>query len=172
MSVVEIYTAVMTEPRDFTLPMEPKRFRIDDDVFQAPALLPAMVLKNLAHMHNQLGDVTTVDADNLDNMLNKIGDMFAMFLPGSSGQRFKARLLTQGRDADPDADPPRLEPDPPPIDLIRQALPALYWLLEEYGMRPTGPSSPSPAGSTDGPTDTPNGGTSSTDGAPPTESTT
>lgn len=155
------YTLTMTQPRDFSLPMEPKPFRLDPDDFTAPAILAPMVLKRLAGMHSELGDVTTINVDNLEQVLTKVGDMFAMLLPGQPGQRFRDRLLTEGGPE-----------DPPPIDLIRQALPVLYWLLEEYGMRPTGPSSPSPAGSTDGAMDTPNGGTSSTDGASPTESTT
>lgn len=150
--------------RDFSLPMDPVRFRIDPDTFDAPALLSPMALKKAAALHGQLGDPEQVGAD-IDRTIRLVADIFAVFLPGSSGNRFRARLLTEGRDADPDADPPRLEPDPPPIDLTRQALPALYWLLEQYGMRPTGPSSPSPNGSTDGQTDTLNGGTSSTDGA-------
>lgn len=152
----------MTEPRDFSLPMDPKPFRISPDDFEAPPLLAPMVLLNLARLHGELTDLADIE-----KTLTLVSDMFAMLLPGPSGQRFRARLLTEGRAADPDADPPRLEPDPPPIDLTRQALPVLYWLLEEYGIRPTGPSSPSPNGSTDGQTDTPNGGMSSTDGASP-----
>lgn len=153
------YTLTMTQPRDFSLPMEPKPFRLDPDDFTAPAILPPMVLKRLAGMHSELGDVSTIGVDNLEQILTKVGDMFAMLLPGAPGERFRARLLTEGG-----------AEDPPPIDLVRQALPVLYWLLEEYGMRPTGPSSPSPSGSTDATTDTPNGGTSSTDGASPTTS--
>jgi hypothetical protein len=159
----------MTEPeiRDFTLPMKPKQFRIDEDLFKAPAILSAVALKRAANLHAQLGDIDL--SKDVEAMLGLVADIFDIFLPGASGRRFRARLLTEGRDADPDGDPPRLEPDPPPIDLVRQALPALYFLLEAYGLRPTEPSSPSPAGSTDGPTDTPNDGTSSTDGATPTE---
>jgi hypothetical protein len=151
MTMADTYTPNMTEPRDFTLPMEPKRFRIDEDLFQAPAIISPIALKKLAALHAELGDGTAIATD-IDRSLDLIGDMFAILLPGPSGVRFKERLLSETE----------------PIDLTRQALPALYWLLEEYGMRPTGPSSPSPAGSTDGQTDTPNGGTSSTDGATPT----
>ena len=151
----------MTQPRDFSLPMEPKPFRIAPDDFEAPALLAPMVLKKLAGLHGQLlGDLADIE-----QTLNLVSDMYAMLLPGASGRLFRARLLTEGREADLDADPPRPEADPPPIDLTRQALPVLHWLLEEYGVRPTVPSSPSPNGSTDGQTDTPNDGTSSTDGA-------
>jgi hypothetical protein len=153
------YTLTMTQPRDFSLPMEPKPFRLAPDDFTAPALLPPMVLKRLAAMHSELGDVSAINADNMEQILNRIGDMFALLLPGQPGERFRARLLTDGG---PES--------PPPIDLVRQALPVLYWLMEEYGLRPTQPSSPSPVGSTDATMDIPNGGTSSTDGASPTES--
>lgn len=139
----------MTEPRDFTLPMEPKQFRIDQDVFNAPAIMSPIALKKLAKLHADLaGEDLTQD---IDRTLDRVGEMFAIFLPGESGVRFQARLLSETE----------------PIDLTRQALPILYWLLEEYGMRPTGPSSPSLNGLTDGQTDTPNGGMSSTDGASP-----
>lgn len=152
--------------RDFSLPMDPVRFRIDPDTFDAPALLAPMALKNAAAMHAQLGDLGDLSSD-MERTLRLVADIFAVFLPGTPGVRFRARLLTEGRDADPNADPPRLEADPPPIDLTRQALPVLYWLLEQYGMRPTGPSSPSLNGSTDGQTDIPNGGISSTAGVSP-----
>ncbi len=154
--------------RDFSLPMDPVRFRIDPDTFDAPAILSPVALKKAAGLHAELGgaDLTT----DLDRTIRLVADIFAVFLPGSAGDRFRARLLTEGRDADPNAEPPRLEADPPPIDLTRQALPVLYWLLEQYGMRPTGPSSPSPNGSTDGQMDTLNGGTSSTAGVSPATS--
>jgi hypothetical protein len=160
MNAETIYTPAMTQPtddgtRDFTIPMEPKRFRIDEDVFQAPAIISPIALKKLSALHASLGDVGALTND-LDRTLDIVGDLFGLLLPGPSGGRFKERLLSEEE----------------PIDLQRQALPALYWLLEEYGMRPTQPSSASPSGSTDGPMDTPSGGTSSTDGASPETSTT
>ena len=133
--------------------------------FDAPAILSPIALKKAADLHAELGgaELTT----DIERTIRLVADIFAVFLPGTAGDRFRARLLTEGRDADPNAEPPRLEADPPPIDLTRQALPVLYWLLEQYGMRPTGPSSPSPNGSTDGQTGTLNGGISSTAGASP-----
>jgi hypothetical protein len=156
----------MTKPdqgiRDFTIHREPIQFRIDDDVFRAPAILSPVALKTLAVMHASLGDGTELTRD-VGRAIDLVADMFVMLLPGPSGRRFGERLRSLGREADPEADPP-LPADPLPIDLQRQALPALYYLLECYGLRPTMPSSPSPDGSTDGSTNTPNDGTSSTDG--------
>lgn len=160
--MVGVYTPPMTqEIRDFSLPMDPVRFRIDDDLFEVPPILSPMALKKAAALHREMGDIGALNAD-LDRTLNLVGDMFGLLLPGSAGVRFRARLFTEGRDADPDNGRP--DPDPLPIDLTRQALPVLFWLLEQYGLRPTQPSSPSPNGSTDGPTDVLNGGISSTAG--------
>ncbi len=166
-----IYTPIMTTPdpdqiRDFTIPMVPKQFRVDDDVFKAPAIMSPIAMKKLAGLHAELGDVGSLSND-VGRAIGITAELFTVLLPGPSGRRFKERLLSEGREADPDDGRP--DADPPIIDLMQQAIPILYWLLEQYGLRPTEPSSPSPAGSTDGQTDTPNVGTSSTDGASPTE---
>ena len=131
------------EIKDFTVRRPPIRFRIDEDVFLAPPAIGGFLLRKLGGLHSQLGDVTgalATDADAMDRIISVMGD--------------------------PDADPPR-PPAPAQIGLMDQALPVLYYLLECYGLRPTQPSSPSPAGSTDGTPDTPSVGTSSTDGAWP-----
>ena len=138
----------MTGPaiKDFTLAnMEPKQFQIDNDVFKAPAIMSPVTLAKLAKLHTEL----SVDATNVEQTLRQLGAMFKLFLPGPSGERFAERLQSETE----------------PLDIQRQVMPALYWLLEQYGMRPTRPSSPSPNGLTDEPTDTPNGGISSTAGA-------
>lgn len=150
----------MTEPdqgiiRDFTIHREPKQFRIDDDVFKAPAIISPVALQEISILYAGIGDLATVTND-IERTLVLLGKIFTILLPGPSGARFKERLLSAEE----------------PLDLNGQVIPVLYWLLEQYGMRPTQPSSPSPDGSTDGPTNTPNGGTSSTDGPSPTESTT
>ena len=152
----------MTEPDaasstvpDFTIRRDPHQFRIDDDVFSAPAWLSPFALKAMATQIGKLGDLNNLtDVGSVVAAIDTVSGIMVALMPGESGQRFKARLETEGA---PD--------DPPPIDLMMQAIPALYYLLECYGMRPTVPSSPSPAGSTDGQTDTLNDGTSSTDGA-------
>jgi hypothetical protein len=147
----------MAMVRDFSLPMEPKQFRVDPDTFDAPPIIPGGVLKQIATVSADLADT----GGDLDKTLQRVGDVFRMLMPGPHGERFAARLLSAGG---PD--------DPPPIDLRQQVLPVLMWLLEEYGLRPTPPSSDSAVGSTDGTATTPNGGTGSTDGASPTETAT
>jgi hypothetical protein len=142
-----------TEPdevRDFTLPSKPIRFKIDDDEFAAPAIISIIVLRKIAKLYAEAGPklsaLSSGDAsdEQIGEALYAIADMFKTLIPGPSGVRFAQRLLSEDE----------------PIDLNRQAMPVLQYLLERYGMRPTQPASPSPSGSS-----TPNGGTSSTDGA-------
>lgn len=159
---------------DFTVRREPHRFKIDDDLFEAPPLIGGFMLRKLAGMHAQLGDITAVlvtDDQAIDRLMLLMADMFRALIPGPGGALFAARLFSDGNPGDPEADPP-VPASPKPIGLMDQAMPVLYWLLERYGLRPTVPSSPSPTGSTDGATDTLSAGTSSTDGASPEDSAT
>lgn len=144
----------MTEPttdsvpggyRDFTLPQEPHIFTMDGDEFKAPAILAPVKLARAATLHKSL-KIDTTSEDGLMETLSAVADVFGLFLYKQSAARFRERLLSDGEDE-----------SSPPIDLQRQALPALYWLLEQYGLRPTQQSSPllSDSGTGD-----------STDGAP------
>lgn len=122
------------EIRDFTLPMKPKRFKIDADVFQSPAILSPIALRRIAELHKSLGDISAMSTDTpegVDRMIDAVADIFSIFLPGNDGARFVKRLRSTGA-----------SDDVPAVDLTRQAIPALYWLLEEYGLRPTLQSSP------------------------------
>ena len=161
----------MTEPtpiRDFTLPMEPIRFRVDEDEFAAPAIAAPAMLARFATEFSAIQELRTTAAGDLTQLpavVGKVADLFTMLIPGPHGRRLKERLLSEGRPADPDDDPPRMEADPPPIDLLRQAYPILTLLLERWGLRPTQSSSSSPDGSP-----TPSEDTSSTAGASPAAS--
>ena len=137
------------EVKDFTLAAQPKRFRIGDDQFQAPAIMSPKALVKLGKLHAAMVESGAGETRDIEAMLTRVGEMFRLFLPGPSGERFDERLQSETE----------------PIDLQRQAIPIMYWLMEQYGMRPTQPSSPSPNGLTDEPTDTPSGGISSTAGA-------
>lgn len=154
--------------RDFTIHRKPKRFRVDEDVFEAPPSIGGYALRNLGAMHTQLSDLMSGDRD-LDKIIALMAEMFQALIPGPDGKLFAARLMSDGDPGDPEADPPRPS-SPKPIGLMDQSMPILYWLLEQYGLRPTVPSSPSPTGSTDGQMDTQSVGTSSTDGASPEDS--
>lgn len=151
--------AVPTVP-DFTIKREPHSFVIDGETFLAPALLAPVTLRKMAVQVGALGDLGSMtDVQSIIKAIDAVGAVMATLMPGDSGRRFKARLESEGG-----------EEDPTPIDLMGQAIPALYYLLECYGLRPTQPSSSSPAGSTDG-ASIPSDGTSSTAGASDTEST-
>lgn len=159
---------------DFTIRREPHRFRVDNDVFSAPPLIGGYALRQLGVMHSQLGDMTAVlggSSDGVERLIGLLADMFKVLIPGPDGKLFAARLMSDGDPGDPEADPPR-PAGPMPIDVMRQAMPILYFLLECYGLRPTVPSSPSPTGSMDGATDIPSVGTSSTAGVSPEDSVT
>lgn len=154
---------------DFTVKREPITFTIDGDTFSAPALTAPYTLKRLAAVAGQLGDLSNLtDMGSVMEAIDALGQVMSLLMPGASGKLFKARLESEGRDAD--SDDGRPEPDPAPIDLMTQAIPAFYYLMERKGLRPTVPFSPSPTGSTDGQTDTLSDGTSSTAGASPTDS--
>ena len=157
---------------DFTIKRDPIQFRVDDDVFSAPAMISPVTLRKAAEMHGRLAEVSGDEATQAAAAIDLIGDLMRVLMPGPSGRRFVERLRSEGRPADLDDNPPREEPDPPVISLTEQAIPALYYLLERYGLRPTVPSSPSLDGSTDGSTNSPSDGISSTDGVLPIASTT
>ncbi len=158
---------------DFTIRRDPHQFRIDDDVFEAPGWLAPYTLKTMAAEVGKLGDLTNLtDIQSVIQAIDTTGLVMSVLMPGESGRRFKARLESQGRPEWKDETTGSFVPaDLPPIDLMKQAIPALYYLLECYGLRPTVPSSSSSAGSTDEPTSTPSDGTSSTAGPSPAEST-
>jgi hypothetical protein len=163
-------TPAEPEIKDFTIHREPIRFRIDDDEFAAPPLIGGYMMRKLSALHAELGNATALigsDEEAVNRLMVAVAEMFKALLPGAGGKRFAERLLSDGNPGDPDEDPP-VPPSPPVISLMDQAMPVLYWLLEKYGLRPTEPSSPSPDGSTDGQTDIPSDGTSSTAGASPT----
>lgn len=129
--------------KDFTEKHERLQFTIDDDVFEAAPALPGKVLAEFVTRY------TTASAD--DGVLgeyNAVVGALSLVLFPESNELFQQRLSSLGK----------------PIKL-EQASDIILWLLEQYGARPTQPSSPS----SDGPP-SPESGTNSTDGAPQTVS--
>lgn len=145
---------------DFSIDQELIDFTMDGDRFTAPAGTAPATLKKLAGVAGQLGNISAFsDLESVTAAIDALGNIMAMLMPGASGGRFVERLNSEGG-----------EGQPVPIDLLKQGLPAFYFLMERKGLRPTTPSSVSSSGSTDGQTNTPNDGTSSTAGASPTDS--
>lgn len=140
------------EFKDFSLPeaeMKPKGFRMAPDTFTMPAILGVQTLANMARIAGKLAreEDGKVSADDLDGILEAFAELYEEILEEESGPRFRARLL----------DP--VESKRNPIDLKRQLIPNLFWLLEVYGLRPTEASSSSSSGQDDA-------GLGLTDGAP------
>lgn len=160
-----LYPAVIPgKTVDFTLRREPHRIVIDSDEFLVPQILSGFNLRRVAKIIGDLGSfgalmAGTADPATIEVTLRGLDEIFLALMPGATGERFVARLNSQGRPADPETG--RLA-DPEPIDLLRQAIPSLMFLLEAYGLRPTRPSSSSANGSTDG--SIPNAPASSPDG--------
>lgn len=133
--------------RDFSLQgdeAEPKTFTVGKDEFVAPPVIPPVLLGDLAAASQGFGDLK----GDVPAQLEKVASIFDLLLTPETAPRFRERLLSRTE----------------PIDLNRQALPIMHWLMEVYGLRPTEPSSSSGSGVN-------GGGPGSTDGAPNTEST-
>ncbi len=120
----------MTEPttseppvKDFSRQRKRLQFRIDDDLFEAARALPGKTLARFA------GRFSDVDKTPVDKQLEIFAEVLGMVLLPESNARFQKRLddLEQ------------------PIEL-EQASDVITWLLEEYGLRPTEPSSESSSG--------------------------
>jgi hypothetical protein len=131
--------AEATPVKDFSRERKRLTFRIDNDVFEAATALPG---KTLARFAARFADIETMT---VDKQLDAFADALGMVLLPESNALFQKRLddLQQ------------------PIELD-QASDVIQWLLEQYGLRPTEPSSPSSTG-----LPSPASGTSSTDAQQP-----
>jgi len=125
--------------RDFTIKQKVIPFTIDDDRFEATAILGLPLMQELVRVSRDLGDMMKKQD------FSALSDIFAQLLTPESAPRFIERLNSAGPDG---------------LDVKRQVMPILFFLMEEYGLRPTQPSSDSLTGSPSG-TD----GTPSTDGS-------
>lgn len=122
--------------RDFTIKRKRIKFKIDDDVFEAHALLGLPLMQDLVSSAKNMGNL--VKEEKYDGVF----DIFDKVLYPDSAVRFRQRAQAIGDEA---------------LDVKRQLLPIFYYLLEEYGVRPTQRSSDSSTGSpseTDGITST------------------
>lgn len=129
--------------RDFTRKRERITFRIDDDEFEAAPALPGRTLTEFAHRFSDVSKSTGA------GQLDVLSEALELVLLPESSARFMKRFSDLAN----------------PIEL-EQASDVVIWLLEQYGLRPTEPSSSSVTGS-----DSPESGMSSMDGQPSTEQT-
>lgn len=125
--------------RDFTKKHEDVYFTIDEDRFDC---WPTLISDDLKAMGKAIG--SGIEAD---NAVEKIDEVFAIVMQPESFENFRRRTADRRR----------------PIDIM-QIGEIIVWLTEVYTKRPTQPSSTSSSGS-----ETDDGGSSSTDGAPVVE---
>jgi hypothetical protein len=114
----------MTEIRDFSKKRRDISFRVDDDVFHAARGVPAEVLLDFAAEFAGMDTSATVDVQ-----LKAFRSMLEVVLLPESLERFNGRMRDRA--------------NPIEIDQVEEIV---TWLMEQYGLRPTGPSSSSPAG--------------------------
>lgn len=104
------------EIADFSFAPEPKRFRINDDIFECSPELPLGVLEMAANLNI---NKETLKTEGIEPVLKFMDEIFI----GDSGQRFRERTRDKAR----------------PISL-RHINAIIPWILEVYGLRPTEPS--------------------------------
>jgi|SRR5690349_13067450 len=126
--------------KDFTVRDTTIKFKIYDEIFEASPELPLGMMQQMVKLRS-LRD--TVDEVGLDGVL----DIVDMFILDESMERIRQMVNDKRK--------------PFGVRHLQEIVP---WLLEQYGLRPTQPSSNSSTGSLDGET-----GTSSTDGVQPAE---
>lgn len=109
--------------KDFSRPRTEKKFQIDGDVFEAAPAIPGDVLAEFGTRFDSFSREPGADR------LSILSDALELILFPESFARLKTRLRDQTN----------------PVELA-QLSDIIVWLLEEYGLRPTQPSSASPDG--------------------------
>ncbi|MCW6003861.1 hypothetical protein K1W54_04590 [Micromonospora sp. CPCC 205371] len=135
----------MARKRTFTVDREPVEAEIGGDLFVAPPVIPPAVLGDMLDAGERIGEIQRTQGlsqkEQLNQMMKVLDEVFNLVLIPDSGKAFHERLYSREN----------------PFDLMREVMPALEWLIEEFTERPTEPSPPSSTGRSDG-------GTSSTPG--------
>jgi hypothetical protein len=130
----------------FTVAREPIELGLGGDEFTAPPVIPPAVLGDMVDAGERISEIQKVknlsQKDQLAQVMEVVDNIFGLVLVPESAALFHERLYSRTN----------------PFDLMREVLPALEWLVEEYTSRPTEPSPTSGTGSG-------GGGSSSTSGA-------
>ena len=136
----------MSRRRSFTVDREPIELEFDDDVCTAPPTIPSAVLGELLdageHVTEIQNNKSLSQKDTITQVLKVLDEVFGLVLTPDSAKVFHDRLYSRDK----------------PLDLMRQVMPALEFLIEEYTDRPLEASPPSTTGPAVG-------GTTSTPGA-------
>lgn len=131
------------EMMDFTLPRKTIKFKIDDDVFEAPPDVAAELMLRFADEASALDADVTGRQPTPGEQLAVMHNLMRMILLPDSAERFIARLSDASR--------------PIGVETFERVT---DYLLESYGLRPTESDSPSSSGS-----DSPGTGTNSKESA-------
>lgn len=115
----------MSEIKDFSKPRKRLQFRIDDDVFEAAAAIPADVMIQFAERFT-MSDPTKMSVKDQIGIFRDVLD--TVLLPESMARMRK-----------------RMSDSANPVDM-EQLDGVITWLFEEYGMRPTQESASSSPG--------------------------
>jgi hypothetical protein len=145
---------MVAETRDFTKAADPPSFKLDGDTFVGRKKLNGGAAMKFASLTANIDDDSDdVDPEEIGLMLKRL---FRLTLRTSSYKRMAARIdTTLGARSQSMID--QLDPDDLPDDEIDEEfdddlldLTQLNeigsWLLEQYGLRPTEPASPSSGG--------------------------
>lgn len=142
----------LVEIKDFTVPTRRIRFKIDQDVFEAHPVMGLTLMQQLIKVRGEVArlgahddDDDDVDSDALAARIETVISMFDKLLLPDSARRMRERAGS--------------------LDLRKQLIPIIYYVMEQHGLRPTQPSPSSSPGLPSG-----NGGTPSTAGASSAES--
>ena len=107
----------MIEIKDFSFSVEPKRFRINDDIFEAVPEMPLHLMSMAARLTSQ-----NIASQGVEIIL----ELFDELLVPTAAARFRERVNDKIQ----------------PIGM-RHINAILPWLMEVYGLRPTEPSADS-----------------------------
>jgi len=142
--------------RSFTVSREPKSIPVGGEMFAAMPVISAISLGGLLDklveiqsVADGLGETGTTHVESMKRITKLVDEAFSLVLLPESAQRLRDRLYDQVN----------------PVDVSREAIPAIAELVTEYTGRPTSPSPSSTSTSTTG------DGLFSTDGAPAADST-
>lgn len=126
---------------DFTRRKPRPTFRIGRERFEGKVEVPALAMMRFSLRQQALAKAAGGDSDDIsEDSLNAMTDMIRLMLRKESADRFAAAM-----DGDSDDENATVIG----IDTFNQVL---QWLMGEYGMRPTEPSSDSSDGSPETPT--------------------
>lgn len=103
--------------QDFTIREKRIRFKVDEDRFEAFAILGLHTMQELVRVSKNIGEVTKTGD------YSALTELFSKLLVPDSAMRLNRRIMS----SDPDES----------LDVKRQVIPILHYLLEKHGVRPT-----------------------------------